>query len=102
MTTAKGFLPAAGRWDVFALATAAPLGPFVRAHLAPKFPPELLNSALATFLPLQDDELLLAIIESGGPKPVRCCALTTRRVYWTEWADQVNPRGRSRLPWPAR
>ncbi len=104
MTTAKGFQPATGRWDAFALAAAAPLGPFVHAHLAPKIPPELLNAALATFLPLQDDELLLAIIESGGPRPVRCCALTTRRVYWTEWADQLNPRGRPgpQLPIPPR
>jgi rhomboid protease GluP len=102
MSTAKGFQPATGRWDAFALAAAAPLGPFVHAHLAPKFPPDLLNAALATFLPLQDDELLLAIIESGGPKPVRCCALTTRRVYWTDWVLQAAPRGPKRLPSPFR
>jgi rhomboid protease GluP len=102
MTTAKGFHPATGRWEAFALAAAAPLGPFVHAHLAPKIPPELLNAALATFLPLQDDELLLAIIESGGPKPIRCCALTTRRVYWTEWADQGRLRTRPGLRLPIR
>ena len=102
MTTAKGFQPATGRWDAFALAAAAPLGTFVHAHLAPKIPPHLLNAALATYLALQDDELLLAIIESGGPRPVRCCALTTRRVYWTEWADQLNPRGRPGPQLPIR
>ena len=79
MTTAKDFQPATGRWDAFALAAAAPLGSFAHAHLAPKIPPALLNSALATYLPLQDDELLLAIIDGGGRKPAGCCALTTRR-----------------------
>ena len=75
---------------------------FCTLHLAPKFPPELLNSALATFLPLEDDELLLALIDSGGPKPVRRCALTTRRVYWTDWADQGKSRDRMGLPSPIR
>ncbi len=102
MTTAKGFQPATGRWDAFALAATAPLGPFVHAHLAPKFPPDLLNAALATFLPLEDDELLLALIDSGGPKPVRRCALTTRRVYWTEWAREGKTGGKTRLPSPIR
>src|SRR3984957_6422363 len=84
MSTAKGLPQATGRWDAFALASSAPLGPFVRAHLAPRIPPDLLNSALVNFLPLADDEILLAIIDSSGPKPARSCALTTRRVYWTE------------------
>jgi rhomboid protease GluP len=102
MTTASGFQPATGQWDAFALAALAPLGPFVHAHLAPRFPPELLNGALVTFFPLQDGELLLAIIDNGGPKPVRCSALTTRRVFWIESADQVEPRSQTGLPPPSR
>ena len=43
MSTAKGFQQATGRWDAFALASAAPLGPFVHAHLAPKIPPGALE-----------------------------------------------------------
>jgi rhomboid protease GluP len=89
MSTAKGLQQATGRWDTFALASAAPLGPFVRAHLAPRIPPELLNAALVNYLPLRDDELLLAIINCGGSKPARSCALTTRRVYWTETTNQL-------------
>ena len=70
MTTAEGFQPATGQWDVFALAAAASLGPFTHAHLAPKFPPVSLNSALATYLHIRDDELLLVLIDSGGSKPM--------------------------------
>ena len=91
MSTEKGLPQATGRWDEFALASAAPLGPFVRAHLAPRIPPELLNAALATYLPLRDDELLLAIIDSGGPKPTCSCTLTTRRAYWTEKISRSQP-----------
>ena len=66
MTTTEGSQPATEQWDAFALALAAPLGPFAQVHLAPKFPPHLLNAALATYLPLKEDELLLAIIDRGG------------------------------------
>jgi membrane associated rhomboid family serine protease len=97
MSTAKGLQQTTARWDAFALASAAPLGPFVRAHLAPRIPPELLNSALVNFLSLHDDELLLAIIDSGGPKPTRSCALTTRRVYWTERIDRSQESKRARM-----
>ena len=38
----------------------------------------MLNTALATYLPLKDDELLLAIIDRGGRKTRPRCALTTR------------------------
>src|SRR5262249_50749792 len=38
-------------------------------------------------LPLNDDELLLALIDRGGRKTRSRCALTTRRVYWTEQDD---------------
>jgi rhomboid protease GluP len=65
------------------LAALAPLGPVAQVHLAPKIPPGLLNTALATFLSLQPDELLLALIDGGAGGLEGCCALTTRRVYWT-------------------
>ncbi len=84
MATTEAFQLATERWQAFALALAAPLGPFPEVHLAPKFPPALLNSALATYLPLQEDELLLAIIDRGGRQAPGRCALTSRRVYWTE------------------
>ncbi len=95
MSTEKGLQQATGRWDEFALASAAPLGPFVRAHLAPRIPPEVLNSALVNYLPLADDEVLLAIIDSGGRQPTRSCALTTRRVYWTEKINPPEPHKRA-------
>jgi len=84
MATTEAFQSATERWQAFALALAAPLGPFPQVHLAPKFPPALLNSALATYLPLQEDELLLAIIDRGGRQAPGRCALTSRRAYWTE------------------
>lgn len=80
MSTEKGLQQATGRWDEFALASAAPLGPFVRAHLAPRIPPEVLNSALVNYLPLADDEVLLAIIDSGGRQPTRSCTHNPPRV----------------------
>jgi len=94
----------AGPWEAFALAGVAPLGPFTNVHLAPKIPPALLNNALVTYLPLQGDELILALIDRGGRKSGGCCALTTRRIYWEETQDaswralrpaagQVNHRG---------
>jgi rhomboid protease GluP len=72
----------ADSWEAFALGGLAPLGPFAHVHLAPKIPPSLLSAALLTYLPLQDDELLLALIDRGSGKPDGCCALTTRRIYW--------------------
>jgi rhomboid protease GluP len=89
MTTAQDFQPTAARWDAFALAAAVPLGSFVHAHLAPKFPPASLNAALGSYLQLRDDELLVALIDSGGAKPIGCAALTTRRVYWIEKTDRA-------------
>jgi len=71
----------ADSWDAFALGGLAPLGPFTQVHLAPKIPPSLLSAALLTYLPLQDDELLLALIDRGSGKPDGCCALTTRPIY---------------------
>ncbi len=91
--TTEGYQPASGAWDGFALATVAPLGPFAKVHLAPGFPPSLLNSALATYLPLQGDELLLALIDGSSQSLIGRCALTTRRIYWTERDDQGEPPG---------
>ena len=93
MTTTEGFQPATGAWDGFALATAAPLGPYAQVHLAPRFPTTLLNTALVTYLPLQGDELLLALIDGGGQNLIGRCALTTRRIYWTERDDQDESHG---------
>ncbi len=76
-----------GPWEAFALAAIAPLGPFSHAHLAPRIPPALLNNALLTYLPLERDELILALIDHGGREPGGCCALTTRRIYWEETDD---------------
>jgi rhomboid protease GluP len=89
-----GQQPATGPWEAFALAAIAPLGPFSQVHLAPKIPPGLLNNALLTYLLLERDELLLAIIEGGG-KPEGCCALTSRRVYWDELADAATDESNS-------
>ncbi len=73
MATTEGEQPATGEWDQFALAAVAPLGPFAKVHLAPGFPPNLLNTALANYLPLQADELLLALIDGGGQKLTGRC-----------------------------
>ena len=93
MTTTEGYQASTAAWDGFALAAAAPLGPYAQVHLAPGFPPSLLNTALVTYVPLQRDELLLALIDGGGQKPVGRCALTTRRIYWTDRDDQDESRG---------
>ena len=94
MKTAPGLQPAAGRWEAFALAAAAPLAPFAHAHLSPRIPPALLSGALVSYLPLQDDELLVALVDGGGQKPLGGCALTTRRVYWTDRVDDAVPTDR--------
>jgi rhomboid protease GluP len=77
---------AAGPWEAFALVAIARLGRFSQVHLAPKIPPNLLSNALLTYLLLERDELLLAIINGAG-KPEGACALTTRRIYWDELAE---------------
>src|SRR5262245_12317169 len=84
MESGDGFEVGAGSWEVFALAAIAPLGPITQVHLAPKLPPALLNSALVTYLSLERDELLLALVDGGARKPSGCCALTTRRIYWVQ------------------
>jgi rhomboid protease GluP len=102
MTITEGSQPETEQWEAFALALTAPLGPFPQVHLAPKFPPELLNAALASYLPLQEDELLLAMIDRGAESVTGLCALTTRRIYWTERdLERERPRG-ARLKWTRR
>ena len=89
MPLTEGPESATEQWEVFALALTASLGPFEPVYLAPKFPSHVLNTALATYLSLNDDELLLAIIDRGRRnESARCCALTSRRIYWTEQERQ--------------
>jgi len=98
MESGDGIEVSAGSWDAFALAAIAPLGPFTQVHLAPKLPPALLNAALVTYLSLQSDELLLALIEGGVRSPDGCCALTTRRMYWAEREEGDETARRARAP----
>jgi rhomboid protease GluP len=97
MPLTEGFQPATAQWEAFALASAASLAPFEPAHIAPKFPSHLLNTALSTYLSLQDDELLLSIVGRGGRSESPRCALTSRRIYWTEKDDQSEPVRRAGL-----
>ena len=96
MTLTEGFQPATEQWNAFALALAAPLGPFAQVHLAPRFPPALLNAALATYLPLKEDELLLAIFDRGGQTAQCRFGLTTRRIYWTDIDQDREPSSAAR------
>jgi rhomboid protease GluP len=102
MENGDGFEVGAGSWEAFALAAIAPLGPFTQVHLAPKLPPALLNAALVSFLSLEHDELLLALIDGGARKPDGCCALTTRRIYWVQENDSDSPAPAARSPRRAR
>jgi len=97
-----GLAVAAGPWESFALGVLAPLGPFAQVHLAPKIAPNLLNTALATYLPLQGDELLLALVDGGAGKLEGCCALTTRHIYWTAVEEGDTTALRALVHWPAR
>ena len=87
--------------DAFALAALAALGPFPQVHLAPRLAPGALNAALGSYLRLQDDELLLALIDGIGGKLEGRCALTTQRIYWVggEAVEDAQPPG---TPWPPR
>jgi rhomboid protease GluP len=86
---------APGPWEAFVLGMLAPLGPCPLVHLAPKIPPDLLSSALRTYLPLENDELLLALFDGGADRLEGCCALTTRRVYWVRAQSDESPNGPS-------
>jgi rhomboid protease GluP len=102
MERKNGVEVAAGPWEVFALGALAPLGPFAQVHLAPKVPPGTLNTALMTYLSLEADELLLALIDGGMGRLVGCCALTTRRIYWVDVDDENRQGRRSPALWPGR
>jgi rhomboid protease GluP len=84
MNTAQGNPPAAGAWETFILASCAPLGQFRQVHLAPRFPPGRLNLALRTELPLLDNELLVALIDSDSGGFQSVVVLTSWRVYWSQ------------------
>ena len=70
MERQDGLEVGASPWEIFALGALAPLAPYAQVHLAPKIPPGLLNTALMSYLSLQSDEQLLAVIDgSGGDSP---------------------------------
>jgi rhomboid protease GluP len=84
MNTAQGNPSTAGDWEIFILASCAPLGQFRQVHLAPRFPPGRLNLALRTELPLLDNELLVALIDSDSGGFQSVVVLTSWRVYWSQ------------------
>jgi rhomboid protease GluP len=66
-------------------------------HLAPRIPDAVIALAAQSYLNLQDDEVLLAIVgvkKQGSP--VLGCALTTERIYWP------GPRRHHSVPGPRR
>ena len=71
-------------WETFVLASCARLAQFPQVHLAPKFPPGRLNLALRTQLPLLENELLVALIDSDAGGFQNEIILTTSRLYWSE------------------
>jgi rhomboid protease GluP len=73
----------AGAWETFILASCVPLGQFRQVHLAPRLPPGRLNLALRTELPLLDNELLVALIDSDSGGFQSVVVLTSWRVYWS-------------------
>jgi rhomboid protease GluP len=83
-------------WDEFVLGMIAPLGPCPEVHLAPRIPPDLLNRALRAYLPLEGDELLLALFDGRGDRLEGSCALTTRRVYWVVVQPDTSVDGSSK------
>jgi rhomboid protease GluP len=81
-------------WPVFVLASSAPLGHYRQVHLAPTFPPERLNLALRSSLPLHENELLVALIDSDASGFQSAIVLTTSRIYWSERVDGEKDRWR--------
>jgi rhomboid protease GluP len=82
--TNSGGVPARHPTDVEVLALCQQFiaGNLQHVHIAPNIPEPVLVAAERSYLDLQDDEVLLAIvgmIKQGGPAG---CALTTKRVYW--------------------
>src|SRR5271157_1626883 len=83
-------------WETFILASCARLAQFPQVHLAPKFPPGRLNLALRTQLPLLENELLVALIDSDTGGFQNEIILTTSRLYWSE-RDLAAASGRNGL-----
>ncbi len=83
-------------WETFVLASCARLAQFSQVHLAPKFPPGRLNLALRTQLPLLENELLVALIDSDTGGFQNEIILTTSRLYWSE-RDLAAASGRNGL-----
>ena len=69
-------------WDTFILASCARLASFAQVHMAPRFPPDRLNLAMRTQLPLLENELLVALIDSDAGGFQSEIILTTARLYW--------------------
>src|SRR4051794_16267275 len=100
MNTAEGSTQTTGSWETFILASCAPLGQFRQVHLAPRFPPGRLNLALRTELPLLDNELLVALIDSDSGGFQSVVVLTSWRIYWSvrEGQERGSPAERDQPP----
>lgn len=100
MNTAEGNAQTAGAWETFILASCVPLGKFEQVHLAPRFPPGRLNMAMRTELPLLDNELLVALIDSDSGGFQSVVVLTSWRIYWSvrEGQEAGGPAGKGRTP----
>ncbi len=86
-------------WETFVLASCARLAQFPQVHLAPKFPPGRLNLAMRAQLPLMEDELLVALIDSDAGDFQSEIILTTARLYWSERdPGEAGGRNRSKRP----
>ncbi|MGA2706131.1 MAG: rhomboid family intramembrane serine protease [Isosphaeraceae bacterium] len=83
-------------WETFVLASCARLAQFPQVHLAPKFPPGRLNLALRAQLPLMENELLVALIDSDAGGFQSEIILTTARLYWSQ-RDRGDAGGRNGL-----
>jgi len=83
-------------WETFVLASCARLAQFPQVHLAPKFPPGRLNLALRAQLPLMENELLVALIDSDAGGFQSEIILTTARLYWSQ-RDLGDAGGRNGL-----
>jgi rhomboid protease GluP len=79
-------------WDVVAIGQCQRLRGLEPVHLAPEILPGLVHRALKLYLRLEPGELLLAIIDPTlGSKPGQACALTTRKIHWSDpnWKDAL-------------
>jgi rhomboid protease GluP len=94
----EGQRPAAS-WETFVLANCGRLGRFPQVHLAPRFPSGCLNLAVRAELPLQENELLVALINSDSPDIQSTIVLTTSRIYWAKVEKKaVGTRGWRKRP----